>query len=145
MPGMRIYGVIAAALVLAGCGGATAPRGALPATTAGSNVTISGSVIVPDDAVGFDEMDARCSISSGYSDVGEGGTVTVTGPDGRVVGLGSVSPGKRISGGEYGSCELPITATAPAGLKFYGVAVGHRNPAQFAEADLSRPIVLTLS
>ncbi len=118
---------------IAGCGGPEAPK-----TTAMRGVLLVG-------LDGFGEDGDPCDLPAGFSDITSGGSVTVTGPAGKVVGVGRLGQGVRRNSAGYrvGSCELSVAADVPAGLKFYGVAVGHRNAVQFDEAHLGQ-VVITL-
>jgi hypothetical protein len=84
-----------------------------------------------------------CAGNGGYGDLDRGTTVVVTDPNGTVVGVGKLDFGRRDADGVF--CEFPFHVdNVPAGLGFYGIEVSHRGAVKFAEADLARPVALTL-
>lgn len=146
----KLFIFSSAALLMVSCGSAGSDT-IRPASTAevANVVDVRGTMTVA-GAVAFGDEDwPTCTSPAGYSDVIQGGTVTVTDPAGKVVGLGSLGEGQTVRGSDAGStdddhCVFSLEAEAPGGLKFYGVEVGHRGVVQFAEADLAGPIRLTL-
>lgn len=92
---------------------------------------------------------ADCTGTSGFDDIKAGAQVVITGPAGETVGVGQLEPGSTANdpdlSGRYTHCRFLFTVTGvPAGKRFYGIAVGHRDPLQETEADLKRPLQLTL-
>jgi hypothetical protein len=135
---MRRTAGVVAVFLLAGCGSSgPGPSGA----ETGGTVAVQGKIFAGGLILDPGETGDPCTLDGGFSDLTDGGPVTVTGPDSKVVGLGRIGAGKRSNaledqGVKSGICVVPFTATAPTGLKFYGITVGHRNPVQVAEADL---------
>lgn len=106
------------------------------------SLDITGRLVLFDKTYGTLNSDCTGSeASGGYKDLAEGAEVTVTDPTGAAVGLGHLGAGKQAHAGE---CDWPFTVTAPAGKGIYGVTVAHRNGAKFSEADLSKPLVLSI-
>ena len=146
--------VIAAAvlLLLAGAGAAAwvlrpnaATTPSAPATSAAppAQVLVSGRlflrVINPDE---WDTLEEPCAGEGGYSDIDLGAQVIVTDPAGKTVAVGELSLGQ-VSGENF-ECRFYFSVYAPAGLGFYGIAIGNRKPHQVAEKDLAPFVDLTL-
>ena len=114
--------VAAAALpVLAGCGGSSA-------------LTIHGTLEVSD----FSNDGSSCLFGSdsGYSDLAQGTQVTVSAPDGTVLGSGAL--GDPQSGGNGVVCDFPFTIkNVQGGEPRYGIAVSHRGTVWFSPKEVT--------
>lgn len=116
-----IMAAAAAALtILAGCGGS-------------SPLTIHGTMQVTDFAIDG----KNCLLSgTGYDDIAPGTQVTVTAPDGTVLGSGALGDPKAASGGII--CQFPFTiSSVQGGEDRYGVAVGRRGTVWFSPAKVT--------
>ena len=134
---MRALLVVAAVVVLAGCGTSPAPA-ATPST-----LTVDGSVLVRGSSpqvVTEDEL--TCVTGGGYTDVREGAQVVVTDAAGKTIGLGLLGAGswKR----NVGCIFLFTVSDVPVGQRFYGVEVSHRGRVQYAAAEMSSPIEMSI-
>lgn len=106
---------LAAAALAAGCGA--------------SSITIHGKMAVSPDSPGCDLSD------SGYSDVQPGAQVTVTAPDGTVIGSGALGSPKSSQGGFL--CTFPFTVTGvQGGEPRYGIAVSHRGTVWYSPSEV---------
>lgn len=131
-------------LVLAGVGLVLLfSRDEPPAPTVGT-LTIRGTVTVPLTGE-LRPIDTQCDGSGGYSDMRAGAAVAVTDPASKTIALGNLGPGRVDGSTGHQLCEFAFeVAGVPSGAGFYGVEVGHRGRIQYAEADLSRPMKLSL-
>ena len=98
-----------------------------------SPITIHGTLTVSS----FDNSGSNCLFGedSGYSDIAPGTQVTVTAPDGTVLGSGSLgSPRVRVQGT---LCQFPFTVRdVKGGEARYGVAVSHRGTVWFSPKEV---------
>jgi hypothetical protein len=103
-----------AALAIAGCGAGT--------------FTIRGGLVVEDTTDGV----ADCQFAgTGYSDIAPGTQVTVTAPDGTVIGAGELRRPVIRAGGTV--CLFPFTVTGVQGGEArYGVSVSRRGTVWFS-------------
>lgn len=70
-------------------------------------------------------------------DLVAGTQVTITRPDGKVLGVGYLGDGVIAHDGTGSSCEFPFQiAGVPGGVDAYDIAVGSRAPTRFAAKDL---------
>lgn len=142
----RIMGV-AAVLALAACS-APAPTPAptlAPATD--TSFEVAGVVRVELDYIsmghqGLTAVGGPCITDPGYKDMREGAAVVVTDGSGTTVGKGALGPAVLAVTSDAtnlldGWCELPFSVDATAGLDFYRVKVGARDPLDFSEEELA--------
>ncbi|HTY35405.1 helix-turn-helix transcriptional regulator [Mycobacterium sp.] len=137
---MRTPSLIAACLLLAGCGGASAAASTppMPAT-----FTVSGDLTVAD----VPAMDSSCFPSGGYADIEIGAQVTISDANGVTVALGQLQAGTPAASSlpSRTDCMFAFTVPGvPAGKGFYGIEVSHRGVIRYAEADITRPVRLKL-
>jgi hypothetical protein len=120
-------------LLLAGAGIAVAvwPKAA-------STFAAAGTVTLGKDAKGDPKSIGKpcmASPASGYGDIRKGAQVVVTDSGGKTVAVGTLAGGIERGGAKVGySCVFSFEVRGvPAGDGFYGVSVGSRKPAQYAE------------
>lgn len=140
----QITVLAAAGLLLVGCGSSTATEPE-EASSAGS-IPISGQVELFGDgnvtqiAQGAG-VPPGCSGLGGYDDLRLGAPVLITDQAGAVVGTGTVDEVETPSGR---ICWLRFTVDAPAGLPFYGIAVGAREPVVFTAEQVTELVALSI-
>lgn len=109
---------------------------------AAGTMTVKGTLSVDgDDRTRFDGE--PCSLSGGYADIAEGTSVVVTDSTGKTVAIGHLGPGHGAFGTNDCVFDFKVDGV-PTGLRFYGIEASHRGRVQFAEADLAKPVTLTL-
>lgn len=111
---------------------------AAPATSA-ATVTAYGQMQLSLGGFAWNRSPEQCWGHKGYDDIREGAPVTITDPNGKVIALGKLLPGKpQVSGDRATGCLLRFEVDGvPAGLKFYGVEVSHRGSVKFPEDELT--------
>ncbi len=130
--------LLAAALLLSGCGGDPTAVATQPRT-----LTVSGTLTVKGTYPAVSTVDEiTCTTGGGYTDIRQGTQVVVTDESARTIALGRLG---------YGSWErregcifLFMVADIPAGQRFYGIEVGHRGRLQYTAAQLATPLALTI-
>lgn len=129
-------------LVLAGVGLVLwFSRGELAAA---GTLTIRGTVTVPLTS-DIQPIDTQCDGSGGYSDMRAGAQVTVTDSASKTIALGQLDPGRVDGSTGHQLCVFTFAvAGVPSGANFYGIEVSHRGRVQYAEADLTKPLKLSL-
>jgi hypothetical protein len=164
--------VAAGALTLTACGDTATPAAPATSTVASTTSTspttkaapttftltgtldfIGGATHTPADPGDGDMWDPTpeewdgdpCEGDGGYSDITDGTAVTVYGPDGDIVALGSITqPDPYVIGGEAEQpgvpsdlgCKFQITVPdVPAGLGFYQYEIAHRGQLRLTEED----------
>jgi hypothetical protein len=132
-----------AVLLLLAAGGVIAYLALRPAaaSSTASTMAVTGTVDVNDGADGR-HYGQPCTTVGGYQDIAEGAAVVVSDSAGKTVALGRLGPGKGVLGNN--DCGFSFTVNVPAGLGFYGIEVSHRGRIQYTEADLARPVQLSL-
>jgi hypothetical protein len=104
--------------------------------TSGEALTIHGSLTLRDPDAGFADM-PECRGSGGYDDIHQGAQVTVTDPDGTVLAIGSLGPGRITGLGLGDSCRFQFSiGDVPAGHGLYGIQVTHRGTVVYEESRL---------
>ena len=153
--GTPLLAAVALAVVVAGAAVAayifTSDRTTPPPTTAlgeTASLTITGELQLDDLAPGW-TIGAPChALSTGYADVAEGAQIKVTNPGGTIIATAKLGPGKVAAHPTLDTakiCAFPIRITGvPTGHGIYGIEVSRRGAVQFQEADLVKPVVLTL-
>lgn len=133
---MKLVGIVmAAALLLAGCGGESGGDG----KTAAKTFTASGAIKLY--ATGTVAVGDSCAGKGGYDDIRVGAAVLIKNADGKRVALGELGTGEP---GEYSTCSLPFAIKGvPSGAGPYSVEVSHRGEVPFNEGD-AKSIALTL-
>lgn len=162
-------GLVAA---LAGCQANTASNAgdgsAESDSNQGSSIQVVGSITVPPIypvdpdgslASGLDEPmqdGGECRASDGYSDIAEGGQVTVTNGTGDIIGIGRLEAGRQelpfeITYEEFLRQEQPICSFSfsfevQKGEDFYSLSVGNGNRGEitYTEEEIGSGIFLTL-
>jgi hypothetical protein len=116
--------LLAAALMLAGCGGPHKPP----------TFTVRGT---------FEVEDTCASMSDdGYSDISSGAEVKVTGPTGKTLAVAPLTGG--TDSATFG-CDFKFAVPGvPDGLRLYGVTVSHRGTIDYTRKQLHKPVGLTL-
>lgn len=124
--------VIAASVVLAGCGGSDESE----------VFTIAGTIAIDESSVTTSQT--KCEGRRGFGDIQEGAAVTVKNQDGTTVGTGRLGEGERASSTSR-VCSFPFTVeSVPAGNKFYEVEVSRRGGLTYSEEEARQPLTLTL-
>jgi len=127
---------------LGGCGflGAAGVSHAKP-----DGFVLRGRVTVPVPA--SDTRPAGSACAAGIPDVVAGARVTVTGPDGKVLGTGQLGAGVIARTGTAASCDFPFQlAAVPGGVDSYDIAVGRhsqRFPAKPLRENASAILAVT--
>lgn len=103
-----------------------------PASAQAASFTLVGSLTL----AGFGHWTSGgvsgCAGTGGYSDIGEGASVTVYDGSGQVIAVGALSSGS-LSGT---SCDFPVTVTnVPDGARFYQVEISHRGKVTLSGTD----------
>jgi hypothetical protein len=79
---------------------------------------------------------SSCTGTGGYNDITGGAEVVISDDAGKTLTIVSLTPGTYESSTR---CQFSFFANIPAGLGFYGIAVGHRGLVKFTEADMKHP------
>lgn len=94
-------------------------------TSGGRSFTMNGSLTLLDGGSSAD-LGGECRGFRGYSDLGEGASVTVYDEKGAVIATGTLQAGVPGGAGEF-TCQFPFTIEdVPGGSEFYQVEVSHR-------------------
>jgi serine/threonine-protein kinase len=130
--------LVLAGVLVTGAGIALAVRGSSPAP----RFTASGTVTLGKDPKGDPKSIGKpCAAApnGGYGDIRTGAQVVVAGSHGNTIAVGTLSSGVERGGPKAGySCVFTFRiADVPPGEGFYGVSVGTRKAAQYAENVLS--------
>lgn len=134
--------IMAGVLLATGCGGPAAlPAETPPALTA---FVLRGSVGVSAEYSGSYEDGTACVAKAGYDDIAEGAQITVKGPDGTKLAVGSLEAGqiKDIQ------CRFSFTVyDVPEGHDLYDVAVGsdRRGAVTYRRDQMDSGIVMGFS
>lgn len=149
--------VLAAAVVLVLAAGGTAvwalTRDSAPvkapaaAPTSASVVTLAGELRI--SIYAHTTTGGPCVPNeTGYADIRQGAQVTVTDSAGKVLALGQLDAGtvkEDPTLAELSDCVFSFRVSGvPLGAGIYGVEVSHRGKIQVPEADLGKPVELTL-
>lgn len=135
--------------------GDTAPVGV--ASKAPAAISVSGALSLSSSDFTWNDG-GTCQGASGHDDVRLGASVVVTDSAGAVIAVGTLATAQAADFQNAGSpsfagdpdarptrCELSfVILNVPSGKGFYGIEVSHRGSVKYAEADLARPISLTL-
>lgn len=138
--------LLAAVLLLAGCGSAT-PAPSAPAATssaAADTFTLNGQVVLTGRFTtnGSTEQGAPCFGTSSSSDLVVGAQVVVS-VDGSTVALGSITESLTDFATKPGVCALRVVVDdVPGGRGFYSVKVGQHDAPQLSEADARELVTL---
>lgn len=142
----RIAGaaLVAALVGLAGCGAPTAAT--TPSQTPAETIRVAGDVRVELDYIAMGQQKLttagdRCIVKDGYSDVDGGAAVILMDGSGATVGKTQLSSPILAADEDAeklwdGWCELTFSAEIPAGLDYYRVKVGDRDPLDFTEDEM---------
>jgi len=118
---------------------APTPKPTATTTAPAAAIPISGEVTLRYPVLTLDAMKEvtkkrGCVGVDDFADVRPGAQIVITGPDGVIVGTGSVTGSRSdILDSE---CIFSISAEAPPGLQFYGIQVGDQPPQVFKEPEL---------
>ena len=98
---------------------------------------VTGTLLVKsDDRIG-------CYADPGFKDIYAGAQVVVSGKSGETLAIGRLEVDPTFV--SAARCNFVFTVEGvPAGEDFYGIEVSHRGRLQYSEADVQRPIHLTL-
>jgi hypothetical protein len=138
---MRWFGLVLAAVLVAGCGRATPPAtgvGATPRPTptvaptpAPSPTPLFHTIMGTFDLIGtFPGPD--CSGTGGYDDIHEGTDVALKDRQGSVIAISTLGPGES----QDRVCRFAFTIDDVPELPFYTVEVSHRGGVTKSLADL---------
>jgi hypothetical protein len=109
-------------------GGTPAVAGSSASPAAAKSFALTGSMTLKQASF----ASGPCSGTGGYSDIGEGASVTVYDGGGQVVATGALEAGRRVGL----NCEFGVwVANVPAGPKFYQVEVSHRGKVTLSAED----------
>jgi hypothetical protein len=105
-------------------------------------LTFPGTVTLADPVVGpptFALYGGTCAGNGRYADVHEGAPVTVSAPDGAVLGTARLDEGRPSLESEPTECTFSFTAAdVPPGPSFYLVEVGQHGALTYTAQDLLR-------
>lgn len=111
-----------------------------------SSTTLTGSLMLRNAFGEGSQMEAGrypCVGAGGYSDIGEGTSVTVYDATGAIVATGKLGTGKALAGA--GTCLFPFQVAGVPGSDFYQVEVSHRGRVNFtAEQVANNEVSLVL-
>jgi hypothetical protein len=129
--------LVLAGLLVTGGGIAVAAWPASP-----QKFTATGTVTLGKDAKGDPKSIGKpcmASPASGYGDIRKGAQVVVSDSGGKTVAVGTLGAGVERGGAKIGySCVFAFSvAGIPVGEGFYGVSIGSRKAAQYAENVIS--------
>jgi len=114
---------------LSGGGRSAAVVSPAPSASARSSFSMSGTMTLGDFGL---TKDWHCTGRGGYSDIGEGASVTVYDGGGQVVATGNLRQGAITAG----KCQFPVwVSDVPDGPKFYQVEVSHRGKITLSAED----------
>lgn len=137
--------IVALSVALAAAIGAVTWLLLQPAAAAGGTFVVTGDLTLDSGDRGVQPIDSGCQGSGGFSDIAQGTAVTVSDSTGATIALGRLDHGRNDGSLGRAMCSFTFTvAGVPAGKGFYGVEVSHRGRVQYTEAELSRPLKLTL-
>lgn len=120
-----LWGLMAAGLLLAGCGSASSAASAKP-----SGHTLTGGLTLNDE----DTAQNICTGTGGYSDIASGASVTVENQSGTIIGTGTLGPG-RVGPG-FANCVYTFVVPGLPDESFYQVEVTHRGFVSYSRADI---------
>lgn len=140
----RTLGLLVAAIVLVGSGGAvgvfllTSKTDVVDALS--PNMTVSGTVeLALEDMVNWG---TACEGRKGYADLKVGAPVVVTDAAGKTLAIGKIDEAKEVDS----QCVLSFRiAGVPKGADFYGITVSHRGTVQYSADELRGPVELSLN
>jgi hypothetical protein len=154
VPGVRRSPAVllSAAAVLAAVGSASAGCGFVGAhgvsDTKPNGFVLRGHVTTPVPAGDTRADGAACAAPTSLHDVEAGAAVKVLGPDGTVIGLGTLGSGVIAHADSTVTCDFPFEIRAvPGGVATYSITVAGQHPREFPAADLreDKPAVIPLS
>jgi len=116
--------------------------------TAQGSITLGLGDFAWDEIGSIGQPGPICFGEGGFDDIATGASVTITDAAGEVVAVGELNssyPGDFSEAQTPTSCKLRFSITGvPTGKGFYGVEVTHRGAVKYAEADMTKPLELTL-
>lgn len=138
---------IAAVLIAAGAAlaiGLTAAAGSSPAAVhvrGTLNLGLTAAVDMNNTDPLHPVAGDACESAGGYSDITPGAAVTVGGPSGQTLGVGSLAAGVETAGGY---CAFSFDVPVPGGQSLYTVTISHRGTQTFTPVQAEGPVALTL-
>lgn len=120
------------------------PAVASTASASAGTLPIAGTLVLVNSSGVLNIDNEHCQGMGGYQDIRPGTSITVTDATGTTIGVGSLLQGLMIGSGATRTCSFPFAVEVPAGKSFYGVEIAHRGRVNFPEADLRKPVQLSL-
>jgi len=111
----------------------------------GRGMTVSGVLVLTDQSSGIQvgQDGSTCTGTGAFQDITGGATVNITDAGSATVGLGALDAGRYDT---TKGCVFPWKISGvPGGKGFYGIEVAHRGIVKFPEAEVRKPVSLTLS
>ncbi len=102
-------------------------------------VTISGTVTLLGD--GINDFGPSCVGTKGYDDLRGGAQVVVSDAAGVSLAVTQLSSGESTA---PTNCVFGFSISVPSGKGVYGIQIGHRDKVQYNEADLKKPLALSI-
>lgn len=96
-------------------------------TTVRGDLTVTGS-----SSASYLSTGGACTTYGGYSEIGNGTTVTVRGADGDIIATGSLGPGT----GSSGSCVFGFSVPDVPRSEFYTVEIAKRGPLTYSADEV---------
>lgn len=158
--------IIAGAVVIAvgvGTGIALAGSGSgslasAPPSPSPSTIEVAGTITIPfgltldptarDTSVAPGENPHPydvCVAEGGYTDISAGTAVTIGGPAGQTLGIGSLGPGRVTSNdANNAECQFGFSVPVAGGQSLYTVTISHRGTQTFTPDQVAQGVQLTL-
>lgn len=103
-------------------------------------ISISGTLTLHDDDSDWITGELGCRGEGGFSDIGEGASITIRDGTGKVIAVGNL--GRSVEDG--GACVFRFQVDNVPEMDFYGIEISHRGVVNYSRDQVRGTVQITL-